>query len=140
LCHAHEDAAFAHALSRGIRENGINVWLDKDDLRGGDRWDDAIERTLADVQYVVVLQSKSLRAKDVGYVNKEINLAIERQAYYRRPRIFLIPAIIDSPDSQIDDLKSLQSVDLSAPDGVNELVRTIRRDVDIAGRDSVGQQ
>jgi TIR domain/SIR2-like domain len=135
LCHAHEDAEFARRLAEQLRGNGINVWLDKDNLRGGDHWDEQIERVLEnEVQYVVILQSASLKAKEVGYVNKEINLAIERQSYYRAPRIFVIPTVIDRPDSNLVELEKIQFIDLSVSEGVNDLVKTIRRDLDAASR------
>jgi hypothetical protein len=135
VCHAHEDAPFAARLADGLRTNGVNVWLDRDNLRGGDAWDDVIERVLdREVQYVVVLQSAGLKAKDVGYVNKEITLAVDRQTYYRFPRRFVIPAVIDSAASLLPELERFQSVDLTASDGVDELVRTIRRDLDVASR------
>jgi hypothetical protein len=82
----------------------------------------------------VILQSASLKAKEVGYVNKEINLAIERQSYYRAPRIFVIPTVIDSPDSNLVALEKIQFIDLSVSEGVNDLVKTIRRDLDAASR------
>jgi TIR domain/SIR2-like domain len=136
ICHAHEDAAFAAQVATGLQTNNINVWLDKDSLRGGDDWDAAIERVLQEeVQYVVVLQSESLKAKDVGYVNKEIDLALKHQAYYRPPRIFLIPTIIDSARSELDLLSAYQFVDLTTTDGINELVKTINRDLDAASRE-----
>jgi hypothetical protein len=135
VCHAHEDAAFADRVAIGLRQNGINVWLDKESLRGGDEWDAMIERVIEEeVQYVVVLQSASLKAKDVGYVNKEINLALSRRQYYRPPRVFLIPAIIDSPASMLAELAGIEAVDLSTGAGIDELVRAIRRDLDAAGR------
>jgi hypothetical protein len=135
LCHAHEDADFARQLANGLRENGINVWLDRDELRGGAEWDELIEHVLYnDVQYVIVLQSVSLKAKDVGYVNKEVHLAIKRQSYYRSPRIFLIPALIDGPESGLAALARFQSIDLTAGEGINDLVKTIRRDLDAASR------
>jgi TIR domain/SIR2-like domain len=135
ICHTNEDAAFARQLAAELRSNGIGVWLDKDDIRGGDHWDRLVARVLGhEADYVVVLQSRSLHAKDVGYVNKEIDLALERQRYYRPPRIFVIPAIVDDVANQIDELKELQYVDLRGDDGVTELVRAIRRDLDLAGR------
>jgi hypothetical protein len=135
LCHAHEDAEVASQLADGLRHNGINVWLDRDNLRGGDEWDDVIERVLdQEVQYVVVLQSPSLKAKDVGYVNKEIYLAIRRQSYYRSPKIFLIPALIDGPENLLPELERFQYVNLSRGEEVNDLVKTIRRDLDAASR------
>jgi TIR domain/SIR2-like domain len=135
MCHSHTDAAFAADLSRKLRENNINVWLDVDNIRGGDQWDPLIERTLQhDVQYVVVLQSAGLKAEMVGYVNKEITIAISQQAYYRPPRIFLIPTIIDSVDNQLDLLSRLQFVNLTSSDGIDKLIKTIKRDIDNAIR------
>ena len=61
-------------------------------------------------------------------------MALDRQTEYRKPRRFLIPTIVDSQESRIDDLKHLQSTDLSEPDGLKDLVRTIKRDVDLKGR------
>jgi TIR domain/SIR2-like domain len=135
LCHAHEDAAFAQRVASQLRDNGINVWLDKDNLRGGDDWDGLIEHVLErEVQYVVVLQSANLKVKEVGYVNKEIRLAVERQSYYRAPRIFVIPTIIDRPESNLSELERFQFIDLSVSEGINDLVKTIRRDLDTASR------
>ncbi len=46
LCHAKTDAAFARQLAADLRSNGIGVWLDKDEIRGGDRWNEIVERVL----------------------------------------------------------------------------------------------
>jgi hypothetical protein len=135
VCHAHEDAVVAARVTDGLRANAINVWLDKDALDGGDPWDDVIEaRIRHDVNYCVVLQSANLANKSVGYVNKEILLALDRQQQYRQPRVFLIPAIIDRQESLLRELADLQAVDLTAADGIDRLVRVIRRDMDLASR------
>ena len=132
LCHVHEDAAFANELSDRLRKEGLNVWSDEDDLRGGHEWHDAIERVLEEVDYVVVLQSESLQAKVIGYVNRELSLALDRQLRYRPPRIFVIPTIIDSWDSRLDELADLQSVDLTTPEGIDSLLKMISRDRSLA--------
>lgn len=130
LCHVSEDKPFVQAVADGLRANGINTWFDRDDLRGGDRWDSKIRQTIAEeIDYFVVLQSASLRAKDIGYVNREIELALDRQQFYRAPRCFMIPTIVDHEDSRLPGLRHLQSVDLSDPSGIDSLVRTIKRDV-----------
>jgi len=135
LCHAHEDADYAAKVSTGLKTNGINVWLDKDALGGGDDWNEEIAQWIRrDVNYCVVLQSTNLRNKAVGYVNKEIALALDRQQNYRRPRIFLIPAIIDDAENLLDELEVLQAVDLTAADGIDRLVRVIRRDLAFESR------
>lgn len=137
ICHASEDAATAERIADELRAAGINTWFDRENLRGGDRWDDLIERTIRrEVDYVVILQSAAMLAKDVGYVNREINFALDRQRDYRPPRVFLIPAFIDHADHRLDLLaiERLQSVDVTPPAGVTDLVRAIMRDVNLQGR------
>lgn len=133
LCHANEDKDRAERLAEDLHRNGLRTWFDKDDLRGGDRWDDLIQNTLMhDVQYVVVLQSESLAVKSRtrSYVNREIKIALKVQEFYASPRRFVIPAMLDGPERQRDDLEHIQSVDLNQPDGVDRLVRTIKRDIE----------
>jgi hypothetical protein len=135
ICHASEDKEFADQVSDYLRVNGIATWFDRDDLRGGDRWDLTIRRTIgSQVDYVIVLQSASMSAKDVGYVNREIALALDRQMEFRAPRRFLIPAVIDRSESRLVELEHLQATDLSSAAGFDELVRTIKRDVDLKVR------
>jgi hypothetical protein len=137
LCHAHEDAAVAKDLSEQLRENNIKVWLDRESLVPGDQWDVMIKRVIgSEVNYVVVLQSAHLKSADVSYVNKEIAIALDRQQTYREPRIFLIPAIVDDATSELEQLTSFHRVDLTQPDGVDNLVRTINRDREYASRAS----
>jgi TIR domain/SIR2-like domain len=136
LCHAHEDEGVARRLATELRENNVDVWLDRDSLRGGDRWDAEIERVLTrDVDYVVVVQSRSLAEKDIGYVNKEIAIAIGRQTYFRPPRIFVIPVLVDDQASRLDALAAWQTIDLTVAGGDDELIRAIKRDVDAARRE-----
>lgn len=137
ICHASDDAAYAQKVADGLRRAGIGTWLDKENLRGGADWDNEIERTIKrEVDYVVVLQSQAMKVKDVGYVNREIDSAIDRQRDYRPPRVFLIPAYIDHIDSKLDLLKidRLQSVDITPTAGVTDLVRAIMRDLSQQGR------
>ena len=124
----------AERLALDLRDAGIGTWLDKENLRGGDRWDSIINETISkEVNYVVVLQSEALLAKDVGYVNREINAALYRQQEYREPRRFLIPAVVDNPENQLKELRDLHYVDLTAG-GTRDLVKTIKRDIDYAQR------
>ena len=135
VCHAHEDAAEAERVSAGLRANRFDVWLDKDALEGGDDWNAAIEqRILRDTDYVVVLQSANLLHKEVGYVNKEISLAFDRQQQYRPPRRFIIPTVVDDPTNQLVELSTWQYVDLRRADGIDEIVKAIRVDLDRATR------
>lgn len=134
ICHASEDKSVAREVADALQASGIDTWFDENDLRGGDSWDEKIRRSLREVDYVLVLQSQSLRDKDVGYVNREISIALDRQAEYRPPRRFLIPVVVDSPEYRLEELDYLQAPDLSTETGMDELIRAIKRDVNLKER------
>jgi len=85
-----------------------------------------IKKTIEKVDYIIVVQSYALASKNIGYVNKEISTALERQKYFRGIR-FIIPVKID--DSPIlEDLKFLQTIDLKQQNDIEQLFRLIKRD------------
>lgn len=128
ICHASEDKEDARRLSAELKQHGIRTWLDREALEGGDRWDELIRRTIRkEVDYFVVLQSRAMDRKTVGYLNREIELAIDRQKEYRFPSRFIIPARIEDCEG-LEELADLQQADLRTTGGVADLVRTIRRD------------
>ncbi len=135
ICHASEDKATARRLDEDLRARGIRVWIDEHQLRGGDRWDGSIRDVLgSEADYVVVVQTPSLVAKDVGYVNKEINLALDRHLEYRPPRVFLLPVSVDG--AMLDHLGHIQSTDMTDwATGIEQLTSAIRRDVERARRE-----
>ena len=131
LSYASEDNALASRLFASLQQQGFEPWFDKDGLRGGDRWDGVIEEQLRDAEYVLVLETRALAAKRVGYVNKEIATACEHAKSYRDS--YLIPVLADDlpPDDQVDALNKYQRVPLRAATydaDVAALVSVMRRD------------
>ena len=114
-------------MHEALKRARLEPWLDKDALRGGDCWDDLIEATIAKVDYFVVLNSKSLAAKsrEASYVNKEIRRALQADDMRLVGR-FIVPASIDDTPL-LEPLAKFQAVDLRRPDGLNDLVRAIKR-------------
>lgn len=127
ICHANEDKNFAFFLYKELETAGLIPWLDKENLRGGDDWELKIEETLKKVDYVLVLQSKSLAKKHKSYVIKEINWALAQQIKFRRGFRFIIPVKIDD-SSLLDELSDIQAVDLIDKSDAKSLIDTIMRD------------
>lgn len=128
ICHAGEDKHYAAQLYDQLRTEGLNPWIDKENLRGGDEWRHLIAKTIKTVDYVLVLQSNALARKQIGYVNKEIHAALDRQDECRRGIRFIIPVQIeDCP--LLEDLEHLQSINLSVKDDIRELITAIKRDL-----------
>ena len=127
ICHANEDKEKARLINDALKGNGIQAWLDKESLRGGDRWDSLVESTIGTIRYFIVLNSRALvdKTRERSYVNKEIKLALRSEDW--RMGNFIIPVVIDdTPLLKI--LDKYQAVDLRSPDGLRDLVRAIKRE------------
>ena len=131
ICHASEDAEKAREIHDALKRAGLEPWLDKESLRGGDVWDDHIESTIKEVDYFVVLNSRALDAKSraASYVNKEIKKALEAEEL-RLLGSFIIPVTVDDTPL-LKPLSKYHAIDLGV-DGPRALVRAIKRQVDVA--------
>jgi len=127
ISYASEDRVWAELIYEYLKKHDIEPWLDKDNLRGGDRWDSLIEQTIKQIDYFVILQSESLVKKRVGYVNKEIYHALERQKQFRMPFRFIIPLRIDK-STNIREIDFAQSIDITQVEHLGRLVEVITFD------------
>jgi len=128
LCHDNDDAASVAKLELKLRASGLNTWLDKQRLRGGQDWDRRIERVIGEsVNYVLVLESPRLLSKTKGYVFKEIDAALEQQKSNRPGFSFLIPATLEACNG-LAELNSFQRADASTDEGIARLCEDIKDD------------
>jgi hypothetical protein len=74
LSYAHNDLDFALKVSADLRASGASIWVDRLDIRGGQRWDEAIEDALENCSRVLVILSPS--AISSPHVKDEINYAL----------------------------------------------------------------
>jgi TIR domain/SIR2-like domain len=126
ICHASEDQETAQAIHDQLVRAGMNPWLDRESLRGGDRWDALIESTIDTVDYFVILNSRflQLKAQGASYVNKELKVAL--RAEDRRLGTFVIPVKVDNTPL-LPLLAKYHAIELSHQDGLRDLVRAIKR-------------
>lgn len=132
ICHASENKDVAEEVHEALERAGLQPWLDKEDLRGGDRWDAVIESTIEEASYFVVLNSHELLAKTQdprgAYVNREIKAALDgtRERFTK----FIFPVRIDDAPL-FEPLRDFQAIDLRTQD-VREIVRAIKREAERA--------
>lgn len=73
--YARADSAFVLRLARDLRAAGEKVWVDQLDIRGGERWDRAIETALEQAgSLLVILSPTSVESQNVM---DEVSLALE---------------------------------------------------------------
>jgi TolB-like protein len=95
LSYASEDADSARRICDALRAAGIEVWLDRSELRGGDAWDAAIRSQIRTCFLFIPLISASSRARAEGYFRLEWKLAVDRSHQMAADRAFLLPVVID---------------------------------------------
>ena len=128
LCHCSEEAGLVADVSARLQQLGVRTWLDRQNLRGGDRWDQILHKALHEwVQYFVVLETPTMLRRTESYYYKEIDVALERARGFRHGVKFIFPAQL-IPCDPMAELRDFQRTDLTQPDGIEQLAAAILDD------------
>jgi len=95
LSYGSEDAAAAERIAAALRAAGIEVWFDKNELRGGDAWDRQIRDRIHDCRLFIPVISANTERRDEGYFRREWSLAVDRTRDMAEKKTFLMPVVID---------------------------------------------
>ena len=124
LSYASEDSDAARRVCEALRQAGVEVWFDQEELRGGDAWDAKIRRQIRECALFVPVISANTDARVEGYFRREWRLAVDRMHDMADDAAFLVPVVIDgTPDAQArvpDRFRERQWSRLSRPLGEPE--------------------
>jgi hypothetical protein len=104
LSYASEDVGAAERIATALRSAGIEVWFDREELRGGDVWDRRIREQIHGCRLFMPIISSHTEARIEGYFRREWKLAVDRTHDLSERVAFLIPAVIDSTTEQKADV------------------------------------
>ena len=128
LSYVTEDHDAVETLAERLLREGLRVWLDRQNLRGGDRWGQLIPDVIGhQADYLLAIQTPRLLARTESYVYREIEAALARQSGFAPGLRFLIPVVFDG-GVRLPSLSHLHFVDLGLPQGFAALVAGIRED------------
>ena len=100
LSYAREDAAAARRIADALRSQGVEVWFDENELRGGDAWDAKIRKQINDCALFLPVISRITQDRGKGYFRLEWKLAVEQTHLMAEGMTFLAPVVIDdTPES-----------------------------------------
>jgi TolB-like protein/tetratricopeptide (TPR) repeat protein len=100
ISYGREDTAAAQRLTEALRSQGVEVWFDHNELRGGDVWDQKIRRQIKECALFVPVISANTQDRSEGYFRLEWKLAVERTHLMLEGVPFLAPVVIDeTPES-----------------------------------------
>ena len=136
ISYLREDTERVDRLARVLRGFGVDVWLDRDQIRPGQRWADAIRTAIREGAFYIACFSNSSAARSRSYMNEELVTAIEELRLRPADQAWFIPVLLDGvevPDRPIgggETLRSLQWVALHDDweRGVSSILSVIRPD------------
>lgn len=112
ISYAREDAESANRLYQDLSSiPGVTPWLDSKKLLPGVRWKMEIMEALNTCDLFIILLSSNSVSK-YGFIQKEINEALEKLKTIPPDKIFVIPARLDDCHPKHLELNELQWVDL----------------------------
>jgi TolB-like protein len=131
LSYASEDVAAAERIAVALQSAGIQVWFDREELRGGDTWDRQIRQQIHDCRLFIAMISAQTEARDEGYFRREWRLAVERAGDMAEGRAFLVPVVIDGTTERgaavPDKFRELQWTRLPDGEASPAFVERVRR-------------
>ncbi len=96
LSYAREDTAAAQRIGDALRSQGVEVWFDQSELRGGDAWDQKIRRQIKECALFMPVISARTQERGEGYFRLEWKLAVERTHLIAEGVPFLAPVVVDA--------------------------------------------
>ncbi|MBV8858478.1 MAG: TIR domain-containing protein [Acidobacteria bacterium] len=124
LCHSSGDKKSVRALHQRLREDGIEPWLDEENILPGQDWEHEITKAVRTADAVIVCLSRESITK-TGYVQKEIRFALDKADEQPEGVIFIIPLKLEQCDVP-DRLRRWHWVNYFEAQGYERLLRALR--------------
>jgi hypothetical protein len=104
ISYVQENKKKVDRLARDLEAHGVKVWLDRNDIKPGSRWKNAIRKAIKEGAFFIACFSAEYTSKKKTYMNEELSLAIEELRQYTTDREWFIPVLLsecDVPDRSI---------------------------------------
>jgi hypothetical protein len=124
LIYAHTDKDAVHKLHQRLVKDGINAWLDVQNLQPGQDWPHEIRRAIFNSDLVLVCLSRAFN-KQPGFRHEELKIAFNKANILEDGKVFIIPVRLENCKMP-DTLRHLHRVDLFEPGGYKKLVEALR--------------
>ncbi len=130
ISYSKEDSRKAQSFYSLLKSEGINAWIDTEELNPGENWDLGIKRAIRACPYIIVLLSLNSISKK-GYIQKEIREALDIAETVPEDQIFIIPVRLEKC-SVPERLQKWQYTDLYIEQNKQKLIQFIKSKLGIA--------
>ena len=94
VSYVREDAVMVERLAAELKDRGVNVWLDRNRLSPGDRWQLAIRDAIEQGAFFIACFSEHSASRGRSYMNEELVIAIEELRKRPSERVWFIPVLL----------------------------------------------
>ncbi len=113
ISYVSENKKEVQRLCDELTKHGVQVWLDRDKIKPGHMWQEAIQEAIRSGDFFIACFSKDYLKRDKTYFNEELTLAIEELRQYSSDRSWFIPVLLsefDVPPRSIGGGKTLRDI------------------------------
>jgi hypothetical protein len=124
LLHAHSDKEAVRKLYARLIKDGMQAWLDAENLQPGQDWQHEIRKAILNSDVVIVCLARGFDQQQ-GYRHEELKIALEKAKLLTDNEIFIIPVRLEQCDMP-EALRHLHRVDLFEMGGYRKLIGALR--------------
>jgi len=126
LSYASQDRSVVEQLKEALDRGGVDVFFDKEQLQGGDKWLPKLERNIHECSLFVPLISNNTSTPERRYFKYEWNQALVEAKQALSEEIFLFPVLID--DTKLPaEFRDCQSMMLRNGSPTREFVERVKQ-------------
>jgi hypothetical protein len=122
VSYSRKDQKVVDFIVSKLKDDGFDVWIDRENIRGGDHWQERIVKAIKTTDAVVLMLSPNSAQSD--NVGKEVGLA----GTSKRRLFPMLLAPVDVPDNLMYQLSGIQWIEfhLNPENKYSELVEVLR--------------
>lgn len=118
ISYVRDNSETVDRLCRSLSAAGVKIWLDRNDIKPGQRWKQAIKDAIRDGAFFIACFSKEFEERSRTFMNEELVIAIDELRLRPTDRSWFIPVLLsdcripERPISQVESLSDLHYVEL----------------------------
>ena len=110
VSYSRKNSKIVDKLVQTLKSFGINVWLDREKLNPGERWEYAIEQAIQEGAFFIACFSKQYIDGTDGVRFEELNIAIERLRRKPDSHVWFIPVLLNKCEIPNMDIRKGQKL------------------------------
>lgn len=110
ISYVRDDQSSIDRLCKELRNLGIDVWLDREEIGPGQRWKDAIRVAIEEGAHFLACFSQASITRARTYMNEELTIAVEQLRLRPQDRAWFIPVLLDDCELPRRDIGGGQSL------------------------------